>query len=50
MTPYNFSPKLAKRIQSNHYVDLGQGILDLMAKIYEEQFPHKKFNRIYVKD
>ena len=49
ITPYAFNPKLAKRIQSNHYVDLGQGILDLMAEIYKE-LPHKKHNELYVKD
>lgn len=36
ITPYNFTPKLAKRIQSPHYVDLGQGILDLMERIHQE--------------
>lgn len=50
ITPYTFSPKLAKRIQGDHYVDLGQGILDLMGNLYKEHFPHKKFNGIYVKD
>ena len=50
VTPYAFSPKLAKRIQNSHYVDLGQGILDLMGQIYKEQFPHKKHNGIYVED
>jgi len=50
ITPYAFNPKLAKRIQSNHYVDLGQGILELISEIYKEHFPHKKHNGIYVKD
>lgn len=36
ITPYNFTPKLAMRIQSPHYIDLGQGILDLMEKIHQE--------------
>jgi len=30
ITPYTFKPRLAKKIHSNHYMDLGQGILDLM--------------------
>ncbi|MCX5749189.1 MAG: NAD(P)-dependent oxidoreductase [Candidatus Saganbacteria bacterium] len=34
ITPYVFSPKIAKRIQSNNYIDLGQGILDLITRIY----------------
>lgn len=37
ITPYTFRPKLAKRIQSNHYTDLGQGILDLMHIIYKDK-------------
>ncbi len=36
ITPYNFSPKLAKKIVSHHYIDLGQGILDLINHIYKE--------------
>lgn len=36
ITPYNFTPKLAKRIQSTHYVDLGQGILDLIDDLYKK--------------
>lgn len=36
ITPYNFTPKLAKRIQSAHYVDLGQGILDLINDLYKK--------------
>ena len=36
ITPYNFTPRLAKRIQSNNYVDLGQGILDMMKIVYQK--------------
>lgn len=50
ITPYTFSPKLAKRIQSSHYVDLGQGVLDLVGKIYKEKFLNKEFDRLYAKD
>ena len=38
ITPYNFTPKLAKRIQSAYYVDFGQGILDLIEQTYKEYF------------
>ena len=34
ITPYNFSPKLAKKITDNSHVDLGQGILDLLNNIH----------------
>jgi UDP-glucose 4-epimerase len=36
ITPYNFVPKLARRIQGNHYVDLGQGIFDLLTQYHQE--------------
>lgn len=36
ITPYVFRPKMAKRIQGNNYIDLGQGILDLITKVYDE--------------
>lgn len=36
ITPYIFSPKLAKRIVSSHYIDLGQGILELLREIHKE--------------
>jgi UDP-glucose 4-epimerase len=34
ITPYNFSPRLAKKITDGAHVDLGQGILDLLNSIY----------------
>lgn len=40
ITPYSFAPKLAKRVQGNHYVDLGEGILDLVGQIYKRK--HEK--------
>jgi len=36
ITPYNFVPKLAQRIQRKTYIDLGQGILDCIHSIYNE--------------
>jgi len=36
ITPYNFSPKLAKKIVGDHYIDLGQGILDTLNHIYKK--------------
>ncbi len=50
VTPYNFTPKLAKRIQSTHYVDLGQGILDLIEKIYQECFSERNKTRAIIFD
>ncbi len=37
MTPYNFSPKLAKRILNSTYVDLGQGLLEMLNEIHAQE-------------
>ena len=37
ITPYNFRPKLAKRVIDSSYVDLGQGILDMLNILYQER-------------
>lgn len=39
ITPYTFSPKLAKRIVSKTYFDLGQGILETIHGIYKSVNP-----------
>lgn len=36
ITPYTFGPKLAKRLVSKTYVDLGQGILKCIQDIFKE--------------
>ena len=33
ITPYSFNPKLAMKIQNSHYVDLGQGIMNLLSEL-----------------
>lgn len=42
MTPYSFSPKLAKKIVNNPHIDLGQGILNLIGEIYKDYNPELK--------
>ncbi len=37
MTPYTFSPKIARKLISNQQIDISQGILDLMAEFYEKK-------------
>lgn len=34
VTPYSFRPRVGKRYLSRHYVDFGQGILDLLHEIH----------------
>ncbi len=36
ITPYVFNPKLARKIVSGYYIDLGQGILELLKDIHRE--------------
>jgi UDP-glucose 4-epimerase len=35
ITPYAFRPKIAKKLVSHHYLDLGQGLLDCLDEIYQ---------------
>lgn len=34
MTPYSFKPRIAKKIISRHYLDLGQGILSALSDLH----------------
>lgn len=36
ITPYVFNPNLAKRLVDKHYIDLGQGILELLKDVHRE--------------
>lgn len=36
ITPYNFSPKLGKKMVNNPQIDMGQGLLSCMGEIYEK--------------
>jgi UDP-glucose 4-epimerase len=36
MTPYTFIPKLGKKLVSNEYVDMGQGIIQVVEMIHNE--------------
>jgi UDP-glucose 4-epimerase len=37
ITPYNFRPKLAKKIEDTSHIDLGQGLLDLIYTLADEK-------------
>lgn len=41
VTPYNFRPRLARRIVDSSYVDFGQGILDLLNTMHDSQINAK---------
>lgn len=50
ITPYTFKPKLARRIISDCYVDLGQGIIQILSYLYKNDPSHKKHNGIFIKN
>ncbi len=37
ITPYHFNPRIARKLVRNTYVDLGQGLLDLINQIHQEE-------------
>jgi UDP-glucose 4-epimerase len=37
VSPYTFNPRIARRITRSSYVDLGQGLLDLMEQVHREK-------------
>jgi UDP-glucose 4-epimerase len=41
ITPYNFSPKLGRKMTHNPHIDMGQGLLQCMAEIYEKVHSEK---------
>ena len=41
ITPYNFSPKLGLKLSSNPHVDMGQGLLQCIADIFERTHSEK---------
>ncbi|GIV34073.1 MAG: NAD-dependent epimerase [Chitinophagales bacterium] len=42
MTPYNFQPRVAKKLTNNPQIDMGQGILELMGDIYHYLYESKE--------
>lgn len=35
ITPYTFKPRIARKLVSSYYVDMGQGLLDCLQEIHE---------------
>jgi UDP-glucose 4-epimerase len=40
-TPYSFAPRPSRKLVSNHYVDMGQGLLECINEIYSENLTDK---------
>jgi len=49
ITPYTFKPRLARRVLVDSYMDLGQGVMEVLSHIYKNDFPHTKHNGIFIK-
>ncbi len=41
ITPYNFSPKLGRKLVNNPHIDMGQGLLQNIAEVYERVHQEK---------
>ncbi|MBB5022836.1 NAD-dependent epimerase/dehydratase family protein [Desulfurispira natronophila] len=41
ITPYNFSPRLGKKLVNNPSIDMGQGILQCLSELYEQLHTEK---------
>lgn len=41
ITPYSFHPTFSKKLVANPYIDMGQGILECIKNIYEENGNHE---------
>ena len=41
ITPYSFRPKVARKLVSSYYIDLGQGLLDCLEEIHERGVGHE---------
>lgn len=50
ITPYSFRPRIAKKINQDTQMDLGQGILDTIYDIYKEIYPNQELNTNFIKD
>ena len=42
MTPYRFTPRMARKMVPNVFVDIGQGILDLVEEVYLQNGPKEE--------
>lgn len=49
ITPYTFAPRVATRLVSKTYLDLGQGILNCIQEMYKELNPPPTHERAIVK-
>ncbi|MBF0557334.1 MAG: NAD(P)-dependent oxidoreductase [Nitrospirae bacterium] len=48
ITPYTFAPKMAKRVVSRTYLDLGQGIIECLKSAHQVIHPSQVYNGLMV--
>lgn len=48
ITPYVFQPKIAKKYISNYYLDMGQGLLQVIHDIYKDSKHYKEIDGIFL--
>jgi len=36
ITPYSFVPKIGRKLVTHEYVDMGQGLLECISEIYDQ--------------
>lgn len=42
ITPYNFLPRVGRKLVGESYTDLGQGLLDCLAEMHEREHPDQR--------
>jgi UDP-glucose 4-epimerase len=42
ITPYSFIPKIGHKLVTHEYVDMGQGLLECISEIYDQDSSHKE--------
>lgn len=48
ITPYSFSPKIAKKYVSKYYLDMGQGLLQCLDEIYKKHHRYKDMSGLLI--
>jgi len=48
ITPYSFNPKIAKKLVSEYYLDMGQGLLQCLREIYKEYHHYEELNGLLI--
>jgi UDP-glucose 4-epimerase len=49
MTPYTYNPRVGRKLTSNYYVDMGQGLLQILEQIHREDILSLKSEKGVVK-